>query len=251
MDMTSDDPPRGYVDETAAAEGECPACGGPLYVWTEAPAFDARRDEEYLIDRCERCGAGIARSSPVHPRSGPKPQAAAEAEVDAWIESGAEGSAQTLRAPNRRSLQAAIGEGNWAALELPERPIQLTRAALEAVLERRSLELERVRTPAFGPNQRWMWQTLLNALTFHPNFVREVRGGRLRPGSGRGRVAFAMDTVVSVLATPLVVLVSFPLEAAAALAGRGGLIEATVVPAKSAAQASSSTISESSSGRSS
>jgi hypothetical protein len=67
-----------------------------------------------------------------------------------------------------------------------------------------------------------MWQTLMNGLTFHPNFAREVRAGRLRPSSARGRLTFGVDCVVTVLAAPLVLLVSVPLELGAALARRGG-----------------------------
>ena len=59
-----------------------------------------------------------------------------------------------------------------------------------------------------------MWQTMLNGLTFHPNFAREVRAGRLRAGdSPRGRWAFAIDSVVTVLGAPLVLLLSAPLRA--------------------------------------
>ena len=62
-----------------------------------------------------------------------------------------------------------------------------------------------------------MWQTLLNGLTFHPNFAREVRAGRLRPANARSRGAFVADTVVTVLAGPLALLVSAPLELIASL----------------------------------
>ena len=71
-----------------------------------------------------------------------------------------------------------------------------------------------------------MWQTLLNGLTFHPNFAREVRAGRLRAGTAQP-AAFAIDVVVTVLGAPLVALVSVPLELGAALAGRGGELVAT------------------------
>jgi hypothetical protein len=71
-----------------------------------------------------------------------------------------------------------------------------------------------------------MWQTLLNGLTFHPNFAREVRAGRLRPAGARSRFAFAVDSVVTVLGAPLIALVSVPLELIAALARRGGEIRA-------------------------
>jgi hypothetical protein len=67
-----------------------------------------------------------------------------------------------------------------------------------------------------------MWQTLLNGLTFHPNFAREVGAGRLRPGNARSRLAFALDSVVTVLGAPLIALLSIPLESVASLLHRGG-----------------------------
>jgi hypothetical protein len=243
----SDAPPRETVPEYAGSEGECPACGGPLFAWAEAHAFDARRNEEYVLDRCERCRAAVARSSPVHPSSGPRPRDAADAEVAGLLGGRSSGE---LRCPNRNSVQAAIGEGDWAALELPERPLQFTPKGLDAVLARRGLAVEAVRYPLFGRNQRWMWQTLLNALTFQPNFAREALAGRLRPGGAQGAAKFVVDAIVSVLATPLVALVSIPLETVAAVARRGGEMRVTVGPA-AGAQASSTAIAASSSGESS
>jgi hypothetical protein len=49
-----------------------------------------------------------------------------------------------------------------------------------------------------------------------------VLRGRLRPGNSRGRFQFLADAVASTLATPLVLLLTVPFEAVAALAGRGG-----------------------------
>ena len=72
-----------------------------------------------------------------------------------------------------------------------------------------------------------MWQTMLNGLTFHPNFAREARAGRLRPSTSRGRFVFAIDAVVTVLGAPLVLLLSAPLELGASLARRGGELAAT------------------------
>src|SRR5215208_2115706 len=244
----SDVPPRGTVPEYAGSEGECPACGGPLFVWAESHAYDARRDEEYVLDRCERGGTAVARSSPAHPASGPRPRDAADAEVAELLgDRRVEGTAKFACA-NRRSLQAGIGEGDWAALELPERPLQLTPAGLQAILARRGLGVARVRYPVFGRNQRWMWQTLLNALTFQPNFAREALAGRIRPGTSGRPVIFFADLAVSVLATPLVALVSVPLEAFAALARRGGEMRVAVAPVEAAGQASSTAIAASSSG---
>jgi hypothetical protein len=243
----SNAPPRETVPEYAGSEGECPACGGPLFAWAEAHAFDARRDEEYVLDRCERCRTAVSRSSPAHPASGPRPRDAADAEVADLLGDPAGGE---LRCPNRNSFQASIGEGDWAALELPERPLQLTPMGLEAVLSRRGLGVKAVRYTVFGRNQRWMWQTLLNALTFRPNFAREALAGRLRPGGAFGTFKFVIDATVSVLAAPLVALVSIPLETVAAIARRGGEMRVTVGPAE-AAQASSTAIAASSSGESS
>ncbi len=243
-------PPRGAVAPSAGAEGECPACGGPLHRWVKAHPADARSAEETLLDRCERCGLVVARSSPVHPAAGGDAAEAAEGELDRLFERSANGAKGELHAPNRRSLQAAIGEGSWAALELPDRPLVLTPTALEALLERRGGVLDRVRFPVLGRNQIWMWQTLMNALTFHPNFAREALAGRLRPQRGRDRLTFAIDVVVSVLAAPLVAVASFPLETAAALARRGGEMRATV-RAERSGQESSSTSSASSSAASS
>ena len=71
-----------------------------------------------------------------------------------------------------------------------------------------------------------MWQTLLNGLTFRPNFARELRAGRVRPERAQ-RARFAVDLVVTVLGGPLVALVSVPLELVASLVGRGGELVAT------------------------
>ena len=71
-----------------------------------------------------------------------------------------------------------------------------------------------------------MWQTLINGLTFHPNFAREVRAGRLRMANARNRFTFVADCVATVLAAPFVLLASFPLELVAALSRRGGGIVA-------------------------
>jgi hypothetical protein len=232
-------PPRGEVAPAKGSEGECPACGGPLYAWVKAHPSDARSNQETLLDRCERCGLVVARSAPAHPASGGDFRAGAERELQRLFERSPNGARGELRAPNRRSVQAAIGEGSWAALELPERPLVLTPAALEALLRNTGGELERVRFPAFGRNQVWMWQTLMNALTFHPNFAREALAGRLRPRRGRDRLTFAIDVVVSVLAAPLVALCSVPLELVAALARRGGEMRATVRVERSGQESSS------------
>jgi hypothetical protein len=70
-----------------------------------------------------------------------------------------------------------------------------------------------------------MWQTLLNLLTFHRDFASEAASGRLRPGTGRGRGAFWVDTLVTVLAAIPTAIIAVVLEAVAVIARRGGVIE--------------------------
>ena len=133
--------------------------------------------------------------------------------------------------PNRGSLQAGIGGEAWAAIDTGEASLLHTPRSLELLAKRRGYEVESLGFAVLGPNQAWMWQTLLNGLTLHPNFAREAIAGRLRPSTGRGRIAFAVDSVASVLAAPLVALVSVPLELIAVALRRGGLIRARLRPA--------------------
>lgn len=173
-----------------------------------------------VLERCEQCGVAV--------ESG---QAPVDLEAEASMLSRAsERGASSLVAANRASWQAALGGEGWAAIDRRAGRLLLTPDSLRLLAEGTGRELVEVRFPCFGRNQGWMWQTLLNGLTFHPNFVREVRAGRLRRSNARGTLAFAVDCVVSVLAAPLVLAVSVPLELVAALARRGGELIATVRP---------------------
>jgi hypothetical protein len=203
---------------TAAREGvaACPLCGGALYGWLTLPDAAARPTVGRPVDaagavleRCESCGLGVERGLG---------EIDLEAEAAALVAAGQ----GELAAPNRASLQAAIGGEGWAAIDARPGRLFLTPQSLRLLCERTGRGGPRVRCRPFGRNQGWMWQTLINGLTFHPNFAREVRAGRLRPATARGPLTFAVDCVVTVLAAPLVLLASVPLELAAALVGRGG-----------------------------
>jgi hypothetical protein len=202
---------------TAARESvaACPLCGGALYGWLTLPDAAARATVGRPVDaagpvleRCENCGLGVERG---------------DEEIDLEAEAAALAAGQAeLAAPNRASVQAAIGGEGWAAIDVRRGRLFLTPDSLRLLCERTGRGKARVGCRRFGRNQGWMWQTLMNGLTFHPNFAREVRAGRLRPSTARGPLAFAVDCVVTVLAAPLVLLASVPLELAAALVGRGG-----------------------------
>jgi len=206
----------------------CPLCGSPLYGWLTLPApgahatvgrpVDEAEGGVRVLERCEACGAGVER--------GPAP-------VD--LEAEAEGLAKTLEsgdvvlaAPNRASWQASLGGGGWAGVDQRTGRLLLSPAALRLLAERTGREITDPACPPLGRNQGWMWQTLVNGLTFHPNFAREVRAGRLRVGNSRGRFAFAIDCVVTALAAPFVALASVPLELIASLTRRGGELLARV-----------------------
>ena len=200
-------------------EPPCPLCGRPLYAWVALPARDERTGvgvpmaSERVLGRCENCGAAIEQGRSVD----------LEAEWRAVCPAG-EGE---VRLPNRASLQAAIGVEGWAGFDQAPGAILLTPRSLALLAEQNGRTVDSVRTPLTGRGQAWMWQTLVNGLTFHNNFARELRAGRLRAESGR--VKFAVDCVVTVLAAPLVALVSVPLELAAVVLRRGGEMAATAL----------------------
>jgi hypothetical protein len=210
--------------ETAPA-GACPLCEQPLYGWIALPPAGGEAsigvpigdtEHERVIDRCENCGVAVERARAVDLAD----------EWEAICRPGEPGERQ-ISIPNRASLQAWIGEVGWAGIDsYPGRLIH-TPASLERLAERNGHTIERSSSPLSRRAQAWMWQTMLNGLTFHPNFAREVRAGRLRPGSGRGKLRYAVDMVVTVLGAPLVLLVSAPFELGAAIGRRGGELAAT------------------------
>jgi hypothetical protein len=205
----------------------CPLCGRPLYGWIALPAGSGEATvgmplgsdprSERVIDRCEDCGVAVEHGRSVD-------LAAEWAAIDRF-DGDSDGA---IALPNRASLQAAIGVEGWAGIDRGPGSLLLTPRSLELLGERSGHELESVRTPPSLRAQGWMLQTLLNGLTFHPNFAREVRAGSLRPASARSRFAFAADAVVTVLGAPLVALVSVPLELIGTLAGRGGEMVASL-----------------------
>jgi len=190
----------------------CPACGEPLFGWLlVGPDANGNPNDSVLLERCEHCRLGIA--ADLAPASTPSALLGFARQIP-------EGRFE-LRVANRASVQASLGGSHWAALER-QRGLYPTPQSLPPLAAAAGLEIEELRCPRRGQGQAWMWQTILNAFTFHENFARDVRAGTLRPGSGRGRLRFGIDAVVTALAALPVALVSAPLELFAALLGRGG-----------------------------
>ncbi len=190
----------------------CPACGEPLFGWLLVESGeDGSPNDSVVLERCERCRLGVAANL------APANSASALLGFARRIPNGR----LELRVANRASVQASLGGRHWAALD-PKRRLYPTPQSLPELAAAAGLEIEELRCSRRGPGQAWMWQTILNAFTFHENFAREVRAGTLRPAGARGRLKFGIDTVVTVVAAIPVALVSAPLELFAALLGRGG-----------------------------
>ena len=190
---------------------ECPACGQPLYGWLEleTPAGPA------LLERCENCRLGLAAGF------GP---ADVSNELLANARNLPDGRLE-VRVANRDSLQARLGGINWAALE-PGRGLYPTPQALGLLAEKAGLSVVDLYSPRWGRGQVWIWQSIVNAFTFNQNFAFRVRAGLMRPSGLGARLKYAVDAIVTVLATPLVLVVSVPLELIAALRGTGGVLVA-------------------------
>jgi hypothetical protein len=202
----------------SAVADACPLCGQGLYPWAGQPDGEGGGR---ILDRCEGCGLAIERGSQVE----------YERELEAIAVANPDGSRWVEHLPNRASVQAGIGGEAWAAIDVGNGALIHTPRSLELLAERTGYEIESLGFAILARNQAWMWQTLLNGLTLHPNFAREAMAGRLRPSTGRGRIAFTVDLVASVLAAPLVALVSVPLELIAVALRRGGLIRVRLMPA--------------------
>ncbi len=209
-------PPAVSLEAGAAADApRCPACGEPLFVWLETLGYGSREDQ--IVDRCENCGLAVARDAV------PSPELA----IDELLRDSSEADDEiTVSAANAASLQSWLGAENWAALRPGDSGIKPTPRAAGLLLGKRGLLVTRVRyLPVAG--MAAMWQTLLNLLTFHRDFAAEALSGRLRPGSGRGRGAFALDAVITALAAIPTAILAVVLEGGAVLARRGGVIEVT------------------------
>jgi hypothetical protein len=202
--------PRVSIDAGAApGAARCPACGEPLFVWVETEGWGPREDQ--VIDRCENCGLVV-------PREAAPAAARAADDLVSRLPGG------TISTSNPASLQAWLGAENWAALRPGDRSLHLTPKSAELLLRKRGLDPPRVRQLAV-PGIAAMWQTLLNLVTFHRDFAPEAVSGRLRPGTGRGRGAFAVDAAITLLAGIPVAVLAVLLEGPALLFKRGGVIE--------------------------
>lgn len=216
------------LEEGATPGGaRCPACDEPLFVWVEASGWGPREDQ--VIDRCENCGLVVGRDSVPTADAALDELLALRTSASTNGSGGEASAAVTIRAPNADSIQAWLGAENWAALRPGSDELVPSPRSAELLLAKRGLAVRSVRhLPAAGMAS--MWQTLLNLLTFHRDFAPEAVSGRLRPSSGRGRAAFIIDAMVTVLAAIPTAILAVVIEGGALLARRGGVIEVSAAP---------------------
>jgi SAM-dependent methyltransferase len=150
----------------------------------------------------------------------PHPDAALH-RIHSWL---APGGALLLGVPNRLSLQAAMGADHWYHLDLPRHAFHYSPPSLETILARNGFEVVRTRHLLLEHNQFGMWQTAMNAITFHDNFLYCVLKRSLTPRTAQSRVRYLLDWLVTIAAGIPAALITVPLELGAGLARRGGTI---------------------------
>jgi predicted RNA-binding Zn-ribbon protein involved in translation (DUF1610 family) len=208
------------VDEQKDAHYPCPACGQTLYGWTAAHD-PLQRGRKIVLDRCENCGLAVTRR--------PEPPDA-DAEIHQLISAADDGTVEIV-APNRKSFQGGLGGAQWAGLEPELRRLHLTPDSLGLLLRKQGLEMTDVGTPFRNRAFRLMWQTVVNALTYRDNFIRNRRAGLIPdPETGRDRFLYGLDWVVSILVAIPAAMFALPLELLATAFARGGVMTATAKP---------------------
>jgi hypothetical protein len=176
--------------------------------------------------RCEACGLGVV--------GDPGSEAEALEALEGLRADGAD--SPSYRIANRSGLAASLGRGGWAPLEPGSRYL-FSPEAVRRLASRRDQEVARTRWLA-GAGIAQMWGTLLNSFTWGRNVALAGLGwGVATPA--RRRWQRGMDALISLVATPVVLLAAALLEAAGATAGRGGVLELTLSP-KGAQKAASS-----------
>jgi hypothetical protein len=190
------------------ANPPCPVCGEPLFGWATAPG-------DIPVRRCEACGLGVA-GEPGDAEEVPE-------ELERWRVVGGDEPSYVI--PNRASVAARLGGSGWAAIE-PGTRYLLSADAVRRLGADRGQELVRVRWRPVA-SVAAMWGTMLNAFTWGRNialgaFGRAVATPARRPWQR------AMDSAISILASPVVLVAAVLVESGAALSRRGGVLELTL-----------------------
>jgi len=194
------------------ANPPCPACGEPLFGWATAP-------EGIPVRRCEACRLGVVGE--------PGDESEARNALEQLRVDGGDG--PRYRIANRASLQASLGGSGWASIE-PGTRYLFTPEAVRRLVSGHGQELVGVRWRP-GASIAAMWGTLLNSFTWGRNIALGALGRAVATPARRSWQR-TLDALISVVATPVVLLAAVLLETGGAIAGRGGVLELTLSEAR-------------------
>ncbi|MGI8631512.1 MAG: class I SAM-dependent methyltransferase [Solirubrobacterales bacterium] len=145
--------------------------------------------------------------------------AAALEQMAGWLRPGG---ALVVGVPNRGGWQASLGGAHWFHLDLPRHRHHFTRRSLRVLCERAGLEVAGERHTLAEHGHFGMLQTVLNAVTFHDNVGYGLINRSLTFTTARRRSLLVIDTLITVMVTPLALIVTVPLELLGGLFRRGG-----------------------------
>jgi 2-polyprenyl-3-methyl-5-hydroxy-6-metoxy-1,4-benzoquinol methylase len=131
-----------------------------------------------------------------------------------------------VEAPNLGGLQSTLAGGRAFQVDAPRHLFHFTRASLLRSLERAGFEALRVGTHSFEFGYFGMVQSLLNLATRRQNALYEM----LKNRSARPRGALGADSAATIGLLLPAAIVGLPLEAAAAVAGRGAVLKVVARP---------------------
>ena len=131
-----------------------------------------------------------------------------------------------VEVPNFGSFQSRLAGGRGFHVDAPRHLFHFTREALRASLERAGFEPGRVRTHSFEFGYYGMLQSLLNLATRRQNVLYEMLKNRTaRPPGGLGS-----DSAVTLALVVPAGVATLPLEAGAAVFGRGAVLRVAAKP---------------------
>jgi hypothetical protein len=180
----------------------CPACGEPLFGWMDLPPCLSG-----TVRRCESCGLGVIGD----------PGSAREAlrELDRL------GAGSGAPIANGGGFSAWLGRAGWAGLERGGRYL-FTVEAVRRLVARRDQVVVSARWAPIAAIAT-MWQTVLNSFTFGHNVALGALGRRVAAPAERPWQRW-LDALIDVAVAIPALAIAVPLEAIAAVLGRGGAL---------------------------
>lgn len=189
--MSAAEAPRRTVPLEAGISAEnppCPVCGEPLFGYTTFPLSPDP------VRRCENCDIGVTGVPPTRD------------EAKAILAAGGK------LIPNHTGIAARLGASGWAGIERSRR-LMFTKESVKRLGGNAKTR----------PSILLGAQTLLNSFTFGHNIGLGMLG-RGEPVRSPARWQRRIDSAITVLASPVVLVAAVIIELTATLVGRGGAL---------------------------